>query len=135
MSLHELRTTVHEKEEELFIYQGLWYNNNIKINNSNVFYKTWYDKGITFIYDLLNQYGAWLSYQDFSEKYNFHPPITVFYGLRQCILKEWQTLRYDRYQAVLPHYHEFIKNTLKISKTVQMFMIFLCLRSRLVILI
>ena len=80
MSLHELRTTVHEQEEELFIYQGLWYNNNIKINNNNVFYKSWYDKGITFIYDLLNQYGAWLSYQDFSEKYNFHSPITVFYG-------------------------------------------------------
>ena len=57
----------------------------------------------------MNQYGAGLSDQDFSEKCNFHPPITVFYGLRQCILKELPTLRYDRYQAVLPHNHEFNK--------------------------
>ena len=64
MSLYELRTTVHEKEQ--FIYQGLWYNNNIKINNSAMIYIIRYDKRITFIYDLLNQYGAWLSYQDFT---------------------------------------------------------------------
>ena len=42
----------------------LFYNRNIKIDRKYVFYKTWYDKSIRFVNDLVNQNGSFYSYQE-----------------------------------------------------------------------
>ena len=50
--------------EEQILKSPLFYNRNIKIDRKNVFYKTWYDKGIRFVNDLVNQNGSFYSYQE-----------------------------------------------------------------------
>ena len=50
--------------EEQILKSPLFYNRNIKISRKYVFYKTWYDKGIRFVNDLVNQNGSFYSYQE-----------------------------------------------------------------------
>ena len=50
--------------EEQILKSPLFYNRYIKIDRKYVFYKTWYDKGIRFVNDLVNQNGSFYSYQE-----------------------------------------------------------------------
>ena len=50
--------------EEQILKSPLFYNRNIKIDRKYVFYKTWYDKGIRILYDLVNQNESFYSYQE-----------------------------------------------------------------------
>ena len=50
--------------EEQILRSPLFYNRNIKIDRKYVYYKTWYDKGIRFVNDLVNQNGSFYSYQE-----------------------------------------------------------------------
>ena len=51
--------------EEQILKSPLFYNRNIKIDRKYVFfYKTWYDKGIRFVNDLVNQNVSFYSYQE-----------------------------------------------------------------------
>ena len=50
--------------EEQILKSPLFYNRNIKIDRKYVFNKTWYDKGIRFVNDLVNQNGSFYSFQE-----------------------------------------------------------------------
>ena len=65
--------------------QPLWNNEFIKVNNSPVYYKKWYDKGVRFINDLLDGNGKFLSYNDFQIKYHIRSNFIQYYGLRESI--------------------------------------------------
>ena len=65
--------------------QLLWNNEFIKVNNSPVYYKKWYDKGVRFVYDLLDGNGNFLSYNDFQIKYHIRTNFIQYYGLRESI--------------------------------------------------
>ena len=48
----------------------LWNNSLIRIGNKTIFLKEWYEKGVVYIHDLLDDAGAWLSFDQFQIKYN-----------------------------------------------------------------
>ena len=48
---------------------NIWKNSNIKIDNSPVFYRRWYEKHVIFIKDLLNIDGKIMSFDEFLNKY------------------------------------------------------------------
>ena len=50
--------------EDQILKSPLFYNRNIKVDRKCVFYKIWYDKGIRFVNDLVNQNGSFYSYQE-----------------------------------------------------------------------
>ena len=50
--------------EEHILKSPLFYNRNIKIDRKYVFCKTWYDKSIRFVNDLVNQNGSFYIYQE-----------------------------------------------------------------------
>ena len=116
-TLYEVRKlifTKNDKENDTnFIYQEIWHNANIKVNNKDVSYKAWIDKGILNIHHLLKENGMLLSYQEFCEKYNFNTPFTTFYGLRKSILKKWPDLRTNTFEIMLPNYDEYIETIIK----------------------
>ena len=82
----------NDTNEEL-IYHEVWYNIDIKVDRKCIFYKMWYDKGLRYIHDFLNDDGSFLNYETFCEKFNFNPPILRFYGVRDAILKRWPIIR------------------------------------------
>ena len=50
--------------KNIILKSPLFYNRNIKIDRKYVFYKTWYEKGIRFVNDLVNQNGSFYSFQE-----------------------------------------------------------------------
>ncbi|MCG7878665.1 MAG: reverse transcriptase domain-containing protein [Candidatus Thiodiazotropha endolucinida] len=63
----------------------IWNNINIKINNSPVFYRRWYDKNIHFIRDLFGENGQLMTYEHFLGKYNVRTNFLEFIGIRSSI--------------------------------------------------
>ena len=47
----------------------LWNNREIKIEGKTLFWKTWFEKGIFLVQDLLNEDGKFLSLQEFQDKF------------------------------------------------------------------
>ena len=56
-----------------------------KINNSPVYYKTWHDKGVCFVNDLLDNDGRFLSLNDFQMKYSIKTNFIQYYGICESI--------------------------------------------------
>ena len=58
--------------KDLFLYGEyiLWNNETITIENNSLFWKTWFDKGIYFVQDLLDPRGNFLSFSDFQNKFH-----------------------------------------------------------------
>ena len=70
--------------------QILWFNSNIRIEEKPVLFNNWLVKGIVKIIDLLNEDNQFLSYSDFTCKYNFKPAFTEYYGLLKSIPIQWK---------------------------------------------
>ena len=56
-----------ESSNEVSVYSPLWLNSNIKIDKKSVFYRSWYNQGILFVFDLYNSSGNFMSYDEFCE--------------------------------------------------------------------
>ena len=67
--------------------QPLWKNNYIQVNNECVFYKSWYDKGITVVNDLLEDDGTFLTFNSFKQKYDLNVNFLQYFGMREAIKK------------------------------------------------
>ena len=78
--------------------QPLWKNSFIKINNSPVFYKQWFDKGVRFVNDLLDNNGKFLSFNDFQKKYNIMTNFVHYYGLCKSIKEGFG--KYNEFQKI-----------------------------------
>ena len=116
-SFYEFRKYVYENEDKTnFIYQEIWHNHNIRVDNKTVYYKRWVQNNIIYIYDLFNEHGTLLNYNDFCQKYGFYPPITVFYGIQQSILRKWPNVRYNNFQISLPHLPDYLNIIIKNKK-------------------
>ena len=78
----------------------IWYNSNIKIRNKMLYYRTWKDKGINYVHDLLDNNGSFLKYNDFCVKYQLNNNLLRYYGLlnrlRQIINRGGDILNMDR---------------------------------------
>ena len=47
----------------------LWNNRRITIERNSVFWKQWFDQGVTFISDLMNSNGKFLTFEEFQNKF------------------------------------------------------------------
>ena len=48
----------------------IWNNKDITIEGKSLYWKTWSERGIYFVQDLLKNTGNYLSYEEFKTKYN-----------------------------------------------------------------
>ena len=51
----------------MILQTPIFYNKNIKIWGSYMFYKAWYKRGIRFLNDLINENGTFYSHEEFQE--------------------------------------------------------------------
>ena len=59
----------------------IWNNHNIIIDGKTLFYKSWLEKNILRIEDLLDNDGNFLPFNLFSEKFHLQTPFTLYFGL------------------------------------------------------
>lgn len=78
----------HPGSKYEILQQSIWYNSFIRINNKPVMYKKWFESGIRKIGDIMTE-NRFLSYAEFSQKFNIQTNILHFYGITHAIPREW----------------------------------------------
>ena len=67
--------------------QVVWLNSNIRIGRKPVFIKSWYNRGVTYIRDLLdNDKRHFLTLEGFKNKYNVECTFLAYYSLLHSII-------------------------------------------------
>ena len=65
--------------------QPLCNNDMIKVNNKVLYLKSWCNKGVRFVNDILKADGSFLSYYEFQQKFNVQTNFLQYYGLCNAI--------------------------------------------------
>ena len=80
-----MRTGTSSISEEI-----IWNNRNILINGKPLFNKSWFDKNILKIKDLLQHDGNFLSFKNFCDKFKLKTPFTFYFGIVSTIPTSWK---------------------------------------------
>ena len=64
----------------------IWNNRNILLDGKSIFYRDWFEKGIIYIHHLRNGLGAWLSFDEFKNKYAIRTNFLKYMGVI-CMIK------------------------------------------------
>ena len=67
-------------KDDMVLQTPLFYNINIKIGGSHIFYKTWFDKGIRFLNDLIHENGEFYSHEEFQENTGINSNTLQYHG-------------------------------------------------------
>ena len=68
------------------IYQiPIFYNKNLTVGGKNFFYKSWFDNGICYIRDLLDDQGNFYEYNVFIQKKFIHTNFLQYHGVIESI--------------------------------------------------
>ena len=70
-----------------FLIQPLWYNDNIKVGGKSVFYKNWFEKGVSHILDLIDNNGQFLSFEEFTNRFGINSNFLSYQGIIQSLKK------------------------------------------------
>ena len=89
----------------------IWNNHNIIIDGKAPFYKSWLEKNILRVEDLLDNNGNFLSFNLFSKKFHVKTPFTLYFGLINSLPSSWKLA----INGTSPHVVENEKNETKIS--------------------
>ena len=68
----------------------IWNNQDIKIDNKTIFFRTWFDKGVHTVKDLVDQNLDFLTYEEFQLRYHLQPNFLTYYGLINAIPQEYK---------------------------------------------
>ena len=68
----------------------IWNNQDIKIDNKTIFFRTWFDKGVYSIKDLFDQDLDFLSYEEFKLRYQLQTNFLTYYGLINAIPQKYK---------------------------------------------
>ena len=69
----------------------IWNNQDIKIDNKTIFFRTWFDKGVHTVKDLVDQNLDFLTYEEFQLRYQLQTKFLTYYGLINAIPQEYKT--------------------------------------------
>ena len=68
----------------------IWNNQDIKIDNKTIFFRTWFDKGVHTVKDLVDQNLDFLTYEEFQLRYQLQTNFLTYYGLINAIPQEYK---------------------------------------------
>ena len=97
-----------DKNEDI-LSSSLWYNDNIKIDNTTVFFMNLYERGVKFISYLFDKDGKIYTYDNLCNKYGVTLPIISYYGLRRAIFSKWPQLQNISNNIMLPFMPVFVR--------------------------
>ena len=71
--------------EDMVLQSRMFYNENIKIGGSHIFYNTWYKKRIRFLNDLINERGEFYTHEEFKEMIGMNSNTFQYHGTIKAI--------------------------------------------------
>ena len=99
-------------------------NSKIKIGGNSVFYRSWFEKGIHTVKDMLDSFGRIYSYETFTEIFDINVPFTTFGGIKTLLLTKFPSLRENDYKEIGPNQPKFVEIIVRIRKDPNQYMIF-----------
>ena len=79
-----------ELVQDNILLTPIWCNDMFKMNNDYMFYVRWFNKGLVYIDDLLDENIDVLSLPDVNEKFDIRVPFTTYYRYcKNCKSKYW----------------------------------------------
>ena len=70
----------------------LWFNENILVQKRPIFYQKWYEKGIKFINDIVDENGEFLTLEQMNVNYNFQPNFSEYLRIHSAIPYNWKQI-------------------------------------------
>ncbi len=70
----------------------IWFNSEIKIANTPIFYKRCHLSGMTYVKDILNDHNDFLSYQEIIGKFGYVINFIEYYGILESIPCTWKRI-------------------------------------------
>ena len=98
-----------------YITQPLWYNKYLQIGNKPTFDRDWYDNGIKYINDMIDDNGDILTLQTLQMRYNFTPNIMMYLGIKHALQVDIRRFNFTRDEVV--NQRPFIPFQLKVLLT------------------
>ena len=87
----ELNYQVSIETVEAFLAQSLWYNSLIRVMNKPVFYKSWYNMGISHVKQIVKEQPCtFLSPTEFESKYHTKVCPLTLYGMTSTLRELWK---------------------------------------------
>ena len=77
----EVNFDEHIMSEKQFVEQILWHNSLVRIDNCPIFYREWFDKGVTKVKHLKDASNNFLSFAEMQRKYSLNICPLKYYGL------------------------------------------------------
>ena len=77
----EVNFDEHIMSEKQFLEQILWHNSLVRINNCPIFYREWFDRGVTKVKHLKDASNNFLSFAEMQRKYSLNICLLKYYGL------------------------------------------------------
>ena len=72
--------------------QCLWFNENVTIEKRQIFWKTWYQKGLLYVQDLLTRDGHFMCQNSLFEKYGIQTNFLELLKIRHALPYKWRKL-------------------------------------------
>ena len=86
---------IHHKEPSDYdeiMEQIIWYNSFITVNGNTLFYKDWYEKGVMFVFDIVNNHNLLCNPDELCDKYGINTDnFLKHYSLRMAIPRKWKS--------------------------------------------
>ena len=111
---------VIEKEQNFnwhfFLANPIWFNNKIKIDNTSIFYKEWFEKGVRSINDLINEDGTYLTLDQFQEKYKIVVNFLKYNSIISAIRQAKRSFNMGESRLVCPFIPSIVQQLLRHKK-------------------
>ena len=92
--------------------QNLWQNSLIRVGNKPIHYKSWSSKGVRSVGHLLKDSTHFLSFEDFTERFNIKTNFLTFQGVISAIKALWKSNE-ENLHNITTNYQTFIDTFLK----------------------
>lgn len=106
VSLYDLMS--HFKTDNT-LFEPIWYNDKVKIDDQPVFYKNWFSAGVMYVYDFVDENGIILNYERFCKRFNFKPPFTHFYGIQEAVKKLYNIIDHEFFVVSQPYRRKYLE--------------------------
>ena len=77
--------------KNLVLDQTIWFNSHLRIGRRPVYYKTWYDKGLRYIADIVSGI-RWKTIKEIESDFGFSPKLLDYLGILSSIPNQWRTI-------------------------------------------
>ena len=80
-----------QAEEKDWLSKPLWKSSSIQIGHESIFFKSWYEKGIRYINDLIDSNGNMLTQEECEKKFSLKLNYLSYYSICRVIKRKYST--------------------------------------------